>query len=848
MGNAFSELLRRHRLSRRLTQEALAERAGISSRSIAELERARGRRPRPRSLEQLATALDLTGEEREEFIAAGHALIWADRTGRPGRDDKGTTIPSDLKWRQLPADLPDFVGRDGELARLRTALDPDGNGTRLAVLSGPPGVGKTALAVHAGHRFSSWFPDGHLYATLRGAGADPADPADVLAQWLRALGVDGSALPAGSDARAALFRDRVAAQRVLLVIDDAGGYHQVEPLLPADRVAVVVTSRLPLTGLPGVTSIDLRPLPGPAAVKLLCLVAGEDRVRAELSAAADLVALCGRLPLAVRIAGARLAARPHWTVETFNERLADERSRLDELRHGDLAVRSGLHLTHQRLTPAAARAFALLGELGVPSFPGWPVAALLGVDPAAGAAVLEELLDARLLEALGCDPAGQPRYRFHDIIRLYARERREAEIGQAEWTAALSRAATGWLALARQAQDHLDCTRLYLDDRDHPAAITDQRVAAVAAGQPVEWFEAEREALGGLVPACAEADQAVLARCLAGCTADFYDLRGHYDDWQQAMNVALDACRRAGDRSGEATMLRGLGSCLVEHDDHDTTISTLYAAQALARDIGDVAGVALAGKELGLMLSITGRVHEAEAELRAAVEGLERAGLPLSRSLALTMLGFTLRERGETAEAVEVVEAALDIARSCGARSVEAYALRGLAGALLACDRPRQAEQAARAAVVTFEQVGDLIGAAQSLRTLGEALARDPHRWDEVEETLTAAADLFRYKGHRWGLALTELSLGEVEARLGDPRAIERLHRSLRYWTDEQVPALQARTLMALAAASEQRGDPDTRELLMRAYELYRVLDAPVAAELAVRLGMDESATRPKIR
>ncbi|MFC7640454.1 NB-ARC domain-containing protein [Streptosporangium lutulentum] len=474
------------------------------------------------------------------------------------------------------------------------------------MISGPPGVGKTALAVHVGHRLASWFPDGQLYAALRGATGDPAAPAEVLAQLLRVLGVDGPTLPAGVDARAGLFRARLAGRRMLLVLDDAGGYRHVEPLLPAEGIAVMVTSRLPLTGLPGVTAIDLRPLSGPTAVELLCRVAGAERVRAESAAAAELVTACGGLPLAVRIVAARLAARPHWTVGTLTERLADERRRLDELRHGDLAVRPGLQLTYQGLTPAAARAFALLGELDVPSFPEWPVAALLNVEPVAGAAALEELLDARLLDDLGPDRASQPRYRFHEVTKLYARECREAEIGRAEWAAALARAAGGWLALARQAQDRLHCDRLYLDDRSGAASVADPRAAAVAADRPVEWFEAERETLAVLVQACAGEGLAVTARGLAGCSADFYDLRGYYADWLRSMRVALEACRQAGDRPGEAAMLRGLGGCLVELDDPDEAVSTLRSARALAQEVGDRAGAAMARKHIGFVLSLTG--------------------------------------------------------------------------------------------------------------------------------------------------------------------------------------------------------------------------------------------------
>ncbi|MFI6600572.1 ATP-binding protein [Nonomuraea sp. NPDC050536] len=835
----FAVLLRRHRLRLHLTQEALAERAGLSSRSVAEMERGRGRSPRPRSVEQLTVALELTGDERAEFVDAGRALFWASRAGRPDRRTPagGDVRAVDLPPRQLPADLPDFVGRVDELSLLGAVLDPAAQrDARLVALSGPPGVGKTALAVHAGHRFASWFPAGQLYVALRGAGGDPVDPAEVLAQLLRVLGVDGSTLPAGVDARAGLFRTRLAGRQVLLVLDDADGYRQVEPLIPAKEVAVVVTSRLPLTGLPGVSAIDLQPLPGPQAVELLCQVAGRERVQAEPAAAAELVTACGGLPLAVRIAAARLAARPHWMVSTLNKRLADERRRLDELRHGDLAVRPGLYLAYRGLTSGAARAFGLLGELSVPSFPEWSVGALLGVDPVEGTAVLEELLDARLLESLGPDRAGQPRYRLHDVTRLYARERRQAETSAEEWTAALARAAAEWLARARQAQDGLHCLRLYLDDRGDP-------VQAAGGDEPVEWFEAERQSLAALVTACAEVGLAAAARSLAGCSADFYELRSYYDDWQRAMRVAGEACRRAGDRTGEAAMLRGLGTCMSEFGDREATLSVLRAARTLAEEVGDQAGVALTSHEIGFILGLQGSLDKAEVELGTAAKRLEAVGLPLARAIALTSLGFVRRQRGDTAEAVDTIRGGLSIARSRGNLFVEAYTLRGLAGALLACDRAEEAEQAARRAATLFERIGDLAGAAQGLRALGEALAHQSHREAEAEQALTAAADLFRDRGHEWGLALTELSLGEIEARRGDPAAAARLHQALRYWSGAQVPALRARALVALATTAEQVGDdPAAWDFLLEAYHLYQALEAPAADDLAARLGLSQTA------
>jgi tetratricopeptide (TPR) repeat protein/DNA-binding XRE family transcriptional regulator len=832
----FPALLRSHRLRCQLTQEALAERAGLSARSVRELERGRGRGPQPHTLDRLVGALELAGEARDEFLDTGRALFWAGRSRSPNRAPQPAPAPAAAPVCQLPADLPDFVGRDHELDRLCTALAAADRAVPLAAVSGPPGIGKTALTVRAAHRLAPRFPDGQLFASLRGAGRDPADPAEVLALLLRVLGVDGSALPTGVDARAGLFRSRLQGRRVLLVLDDAGGYHQVAPLLPAGGAAVIVTSRSPLTGLPGVTTMDLPTLSGPAAVELLGRVAGSERVRGEPAASAELVAACGGLPLAVRIAGARLAARPHWTVGTLAGRLADERRRLDELRHGDLAVRPGLQLAYRGLSAAAARAFGLLGALDVPSFPEWPVAALLGA-PAADATALEELIDARLIDDLGRDPAGQHRYRFHDVTRLYARECRIADIGQAEWLAALSRAASGWLALARRAQDNLHCDRLHLDDREGPAAVVDESTAAIAADQPVAWFEAEREALAAVVTACAEAGLAATARCMAGCAADFYALRGHCEDWRRTTTAALAGCRTAGDRRGEAAMLRGLGSCLVELSDPAEALSTLRTALALAEQVGDPAGAAMARRDAGFVLGLAGRLDEAEAELRAAAGELALAGPRHTESIALAYLGFVLRQRGRIAEAARVVRSAWAVARSCGDRFAQAYVTRGLAGTMLAGGRAAEAERAARRSAAQFEQIGDPIGAAQSRRILGEAISRDPGRLAEAERALLAAAAGFAAGGHEWGLALIELSLGEIEVRRGVDGAADRLHRSLRYWTDEQVPALQARTLVALGSAAQKRGDPTARDLLVQAYRLYRDLDAPEAAELAARLG-----------
>jgi tetratricopeptide (TPR) repeat protein len=441
--------------------------------------------------------------------------------------------------------------------------------------------------------------------------------------------------------------------------------------------------------------------------------------------------------------------------------------------------------------------------------------------------------------------AGQMRYRFHEVTKAFARERQATDVGEVDWAAALARVGASWLILARHAQDGLPCERHYLDDRaDHgsPAAVHEQAIS-VAADRPLQWFEAERDALTTLIPACAEAGQVTLARGLAGCVADFYDLRGYYADWHRTTDAALAASRRAGDRAGEAAMLRGLGSCLLEFDDVGAALTTLRAACALAEEIGEPAGAAMARKHIGLVLGLTGRLDEAERELRAAADELRRTGIRPTESRTLTHLGFVMRQRGDAVGAIRTIRAALTIAQACGDLFAQACATRGLAGAQLDDGRTRDAERAARRAAALFERIGDPIGAAQSLRVLGEALACDPNRPDEAEYALASAAMIFRERGHAWGSALVELNLGELEVRRGAPGAAERLRQTLRFWTEEKIPLLQARTLVALAAAAEHDGDPSAGELLRTAYGIYEELKAPQAAELADRLGIRRDTT-----
>jgi transcriptional regulator with XRE-family HTH domain/tetratricopeptide (TPR) repeat protein len=793
--DAFGEQLRRHRAVRQLSQEELAERARISVRSVGELER--GRSPRPETVRQLVEALGLEGSESESFLAAGRAQF------RAGRARSGRVAASGVPEtpRQLPPDLPDFVGRAEEVASITAALHRPCVSPVVVVVSGPPGVGKTALGIHVAHRAVDSFPDGQVYLTLAADG--DADPGHQLDFVLRALGIDGAAVPDALPAKAAMFRSRIADRRVLIVVDNAASHRQVEPLVPPQGSALVVTSRLPLTALPGAVFVDLEPLRRGAAIELLGRVAGPDRVGAEPAASASVVSACAGLPLALRLAGARLAARPQWSVSALAEGLSDEGLRLDELRHGDLAVRAVLELAHDALAPAAARTLALLGALPSPTFPEWVVAGLLDDGRREGRAALDDLLEARLVHPCGPDAAGQPRFRLHDLTRLFARDKAQAELGGPAVAAALARVAAGWLDLARSARDGLPGERLLLDDGDGrpflaAPAVTAGPAVTAALECPALWFEAERETLSAFVQYCAGNGLAGIAWRLATCCADFFCMRGYRDDWRVTAEAALAAARRADDDDGVIAMLRGVGGCRIELSDWRGAHNVIVEAQERARRAGRPRHAALAQHDLGFLYAMTDRLHEAEAALRAAERGLDRDGLQSRRAVALANLGFVLRERGRPTQAVATLKAAVSVARAHGDGFSRAYAARGLAGALIAIGDLGPAQSYAEEAADSFAGLDDRIGAAQSLRVWGDALGRDPDRLEEAQVILGRAVSLFRENAFDWGVALTELTLGEALARHRDSRAVAYLRRSLAFWDSEGVPALRARALRAL--------------------------------------------------
>jgi tetratricopeptide (TPR) repeat protein/DNA-binding XRE family transcriptional regulator len=836
----FGELLRSHRHRARLTQEQLAERATLSPRTVRALEGGWVGRPRLDSVRLLADGLGLTDGPREEFEAAawdGH------RAERPGSPAGPARRPPSGALCQLPPDVVDFTGRAEQVALVGDLLAdaaPGGKAPAVVVsaVAGKAGVGKTALAVHLAHRLRPRFPDGQLYVNLRGADSQPLDPGEVLSRLLRTLGVDGAAIPADVGERSALYRAWLADRRVLVVLDDAASEAQVRPLLPGTAgCGVLATSRAPLVGLEGARLLDLEVLPPEQAVELLGRIAGAARVAAEPQAATAIVGYCGRLPLAVRIAGAKLAGRPHWPLERLAGLLADERSRLDHLAVGDLEVRASVALSYRALTGNQQRTFRLLGLLEAPDFAAWAAAALLDITTEQAEELVDGLVQAQLLELGGRDQTGQVRFRFHDLLRLYARERATAEDPPEQRQASLARALSGWLALADQADQRLPSKLIGVD---HGAAarwsLSATTIEALLA-DPLAWLEAERAALVAAVDQAADAGLDELAWDLAGSLINFLDLRRYLDDWQRTHQAGLAAARRAGDRQGEASLLRGFGYLGMDRD--SLTVAMDYFTQALPiyRQAGDRRGEAHAIDAVGTVHQIQGRYADAAGCYEQAMTTFVELGD--RRGEAWTRFGIAAlhAEQGKLATALTEFEEVLAAFQEVGDRRGEARTQRRLGTVHAARGNLDRAAAWLEQGLASMRQFGDRSIEALTIRSLGELYLRRDQRAKArslFQECVAVARELDDHAVEASALG----SLGNLHHLEADQHeAASYLERSAALWRKLDVPLELARTLERLAAVYLNAGSPTAAESAWQeALTLLERIGSPEAQQVADRL------------
>jgi DNA-binding SARP family transcriptional activator len=570
---------------------------------------------------------------------------------------------------QLPANAADFTGRQAQDANLHNALIShemtSGPGTvRVAVVAGAAGFGKTTLAVHVAHEVRDLFPDGQLYVNLSGASGQPAVPGEVLARFLRALGVDGDKIPVSVEERAALYRTRLAGRRVLVLLDDAKDAAQVRSLLPGSAsCAVLVTTRNRTPYLVSTGFVDLGVLPDSEALELFSRVVGDGRPAAEPEATAEILRACAGLPLAIKICAARLATRRQWQIATMAARLRDEQRRLDELRIGDLEVRACFQVSYGSLRAGRhradpAHAFRLLGLWQGQRISLLAAAALTGEREADLAGALESLVDANLLESPEPDW-----YQLHDLLRLFATERAQAEETHEARFGAVRRLLQWYSAAAEAAAGILGPYRYRIPGEERPApALPPDSVPDVLA-----WYDHEH---ANLIPAIRQAAATGLhdvAWRLPTALALLFDRRHNSADCITAHRIAVNSAHVSGSRLGRAWALHNLGWELAMLGDAEA-FSCLQEASAIRQEMKDLGGEAQTAIALAEAHYKLHGPQEAYDHSLRCLDLLRRAGNPAYLAIGLNNHGEHCRVLGKQDEAIECLEEALDIWRSLGGR------------------------------------------------------------------------------------------------------------------------------------------------------------------------------------
>jgi DNA-binding SARP family transcriptional activator len=647
---------------------------------------------------------------------------------------------------QLPADVPDFTDRERHLDQLLSLVQQAQQRERpvmpVAVIAGTPGLGKTAFAVHAAHALRSAFPDGQLYVNLQGGSDRPAPPDEVLARFLRDLGVHGAQVPADTEERAAMYRTRLAEKRTLVLLDDARQAAQVRPLLPGtSSCAVIVTSRSRLSDLAGSSLVDLDILDQDKAADLFTRIVGVGRAEAEPESVQEVLASCGGLPLAIRIAGARLAARPGWSIRTLADRLSDQRGRIDEFATGDLAIRTCFQVSFDALPRpssgvAPAHAFQLLGAWQGTSIGLQAAAALIGERETAVARALEVLVDAHLVESPAPD-----RYQFHDLLRDYAAERAQAEEPPGVIEGAVRRVLTWYLrtadAAARVIAPYRD--RVPLD----PPEPGDEPRAFTTAAQALDWCDLERVNIVAATRQAAEYGLHDIAWKLPVAATVYFSRRGWRTEWISTHRIALASARALGDRGAEAWVLNNLGMVFSQQGD-DSAIGYYEQSMAVHRDTGDRTGQAQAAINLAYHYRRQGRYDEVVAALLEVLE--LQVGNQYGESVALCNLGEAYLELGRHNDAAARSQEALALARTVGAGRIEGYALYNLGRVDLHRGLFGQGADLLEKALDLHRAAGDRYGEAQDLQYIGDARASEG-RLAEASDVWARSRALFEALG-----------------------------------------------------------------------------------------------------
>ncbi len=722
--------------------------------------------------------LEQQGAEPGPVLSVLYQRILAEEMASPAPLTALSLGATALPGSQAPAPPADFTGRSAEVAGIIGSLS--GPGVPVTVIAGGPGAGKSATAAIVALHLRRRFPDGQLYAELGGV-ERPRDPQDVLADLLQSMGVPARSIPLAGPARSAMYRSLLAGRKVLVLADDAATAAQVRPLIPAaGGAAVLVTSRSRLSGLAGARTIELDGLATEDGLRLLDLAAGPNRIATQAEAARDVVVACDGLPLAIRLAGAVLAARPGLTVARLASDCA-ERDVLDVLVAEDSSVRAAIGSSYRALSSQARSAVCLAATAIPGEIPAWALTELADGDSSVG----DSLAAVGLLMPARVEVAGK-RYRMHPLVRAYARE--QASRGDGDGAQTLARLRAGWLHRADRAAAQVPAQPFVaaqplaaarrLAAAQLSAAAQSSAAASAALGAPpaagtgIEadqaWLECERANLLGVVEqACAGGEHASAIVLASRMMAD-QCRTGAYLESVRVWRVVADAAAVAGDAAGTAVAAYYLAVALADtHEQIGEATALLRCALPELERAGEMDAAAMGYALLGRCASAEGR-HA--AAIRAAREAVRLADCArsgdLARCCATAVLGLTLARIGIASAGIERCVHAVSEARRIGEVAYEAYATQAMGQALIVSGAYAAAADACGSGIRLCERFGGQIAAARFRLLLGRAqqCLRD---YESAGESFRVAAGVFREAG----LGIEEITARSMLAACGGAAA-----------------------------------------------------------------------------